>query len=410
MSLSNFGIDTGIGSLNEAIDSFQQQNMSPSDIFAAARALPTTIGGLTGIGSSIPGLGRIPLPTKGLSDILAIPGILQQGATGDWQSTLYGEDMNAHHPKFKFLFKVKFEGFGNENFYRYVHRCDKPRVRINHADVNYYNFRTRVQTHITYDPLSVSFLDEIGNSVTEFFQSYMEKQTGTSMGNYGIDQGFGPASSSEPYQNGYSQGKKIIIEQVFGNGTRSNRYTFINPRIEAFDFDELNMEDSNGNMVTINFSYDAFTTETVSQQTLYSWGQTDLLMGGGSSGEANGGGLSGANPSTQISANGMTAGTSNLYEYNPAAVLAKQAAGIDILNMNKNALGKTAMSLISRAAFNQPNVVTSAATTLVSNVSNTLKNVFNGTNMRFGGGEPTYDKSQLPTIRDDLSKQDITQE
>lgn len=393
MSLNNLGIDTGIGSISEAIDSFQQQNMSPSDILAAAQYVPSSVGGISEINSAIPKLSS-PL-SKGLGN--DTPDILRRGTSGEWQSTMYGSDMNAHHPKFKFLFKVLFIGFGNDNFYRYVHRCDKPRIRINHQDINYYNFRTRVQTSITYEPLTVSFLDEIGNSVTEFFQSYMASRTGTSLGYSGIHKGFGPASSTEPYKNGYSQGKSIIIEQVFGNGTRSNRYAFVNPRIESFDFDELNMEDSNGNMVNVTFTYDAFTTETVDQQTLYSWGATDLLRGGGTSGESNGYSSSGANPSTQSAANGQTVGTMNLYDYNPGAVLANQSAGVDILNIAKTALGEVPMSLMPRSLFNQQDVINSAGTTLSNDISSTLTNVFNGNNMRFGGGSPSYDTSQLAT-------------
>lgn len=373
--------------INAQIDQFQQQNLSPSDIFAAARTLPQTVGGITGLGSMIPGLGSIPLPTKKLNDLLAIPDILKQGTNGTWQSALYGADMNAHHPKFKFLFKVLFVGFGVQEFYRYVHRCDKPRVRINHQDVNYYNFRTRVQTSTTYDPLTMSFLDDISNTVNTFFTEYMKTRTGTANGKYGIHEGFGAASSTLPYANGYSDGRRIIIEQIFGNGTQSNRFTFINPRIESFDFDELNMEDSNGNMVNMTFTYDAFTSETVSSQTLYSWGNTDLLRGGGTSGTPNAGDSSGAGLAPQSSANNGSIGDFNLKSYQPDLILKNAAGGVDLLNMTKSVLGGNPVSMIERGVFNAAGVVGSGASTLMTNIGNSISNVFNGNNLKF----PAYD-------------------
>lgn len=384
MALKDLGINLAASGINAAIDDFQKQNLVPGDILAFANSLPTTVGGATGLGSIIPGLGRIPLPTKKLNDLLSIPQLLKTGAENTWQSTLYGSDLNAHQPKFKFLFKVLFIGFPGGEFYRYVHRCDKPRVRINHQDVNYYNFRTRVQTSVTYDPLTMSFLDDISNSVNEFFTGYMAKRTGTAQGNASIMDGFGNSGSSKPYKNGYSEGKAIIIEQIFANGTRSNRFTFVNPRIESFDFDELNMEDSNGNMVNITFSYDAFTSETVNSSTLYSWGNTDLLKGGGTSGPPNGGDTNGGG-GVQQSANGRGVGNGSQNNYNSDDTFAKTVAGFDLLNLSKGSLGETVNSLIPRGIFNQNGVIGSAATTLFNDMSNSIKNVFNGNNLKFGG-------------------------
>ena len=78
------------------------------------------------------------------------------------------------------MFKVKFEGFGAENFYYYVTRCDKPKIDFVHQDVNYYNFRTKVKTHTQFHPLSVTFYDEIQNSTNQFFVSYLKSLSGHS--------------------------------------------------------------------------------------------------------------------------------------------------------------------------------------------------------------------------------------
>lgn len=368
-------------SLSSQIDQFQAQNMSPTDILAMARKIPQTVGGIIPeLGSVIPQLGRIPIkPLNKLNDLMAIPNIIKFGTGGEFQSSLYASDLNAHHAKFKFLFKVNFIGFGTEHFYRYVHRCDKPRVRINHQDVNYYNFRTRVQTSVTYDPLSMSFLDEIGDTVNQFFTNYMKERAGTASGNYGIHTGFGPSSSSKPYKNGYSAGKKIIIEQIFMGGTKTNRFTFINPRIESFDFDELNMEDSNGNMVNIVFSYDAFTSETVDLETSYSWGKTDLLRGGGTSGPTNGHSIDGVNGQSPSSHKGMgIGGTPSNGEYQPNILQAAMSAGQSLINNAGTSIG----TLLGRPVFNQPSVVTSAATTWQRDVQSSLNSVMDGSNIK----------------------------
>ena len=247
-------------------------------------------------------------PGKALRDIIenSIPpqfrnnpnpkGLQFQGKGGEWTALHYADDLVAHHPKFKFIFKVKFDGFGaNNEFYYYVHRCDKPNITFEHQDVNYYNFRTRVLTKTIFQPISLTFLDEIGNSVNDFFVKYLNKTSGQASGKWGIDTGFGQASGTKPYERGYSTGKSIIVTQIFANGLHANEFKFINPRIESFQFDELNMEDNAGSLVTMQFSYDSLACKTVSGgggEGFYTWGNTDLFKGGGTSGLPNAGATS----------------------------------------------------------------------------------------------------------------------
>ena len=204
----------------------------------------------------------------------------ENGTARTWNPPAYAVDTIAHQPKFKFLFKVKFEGTSN-TFYYYVINADKPKVRFEHQEVNYYNFRTKVLTKMNFEPLSLTFWDEIGNSANAFFVEYMNKHSGQGSGGADIDAGMGSASSSYPYEKtGYSSLKKITIEQIFANGVASNRFHFWNPRIESFDFDSLAMEDNSGSLVTIQFNFDALTCETVDRSTIHSWGTTDIHGGG----------------------------------------------------------------------------------------------------------------------------------
>lgn len=212
-------------------------------------------------------------------------------SSGVWEAVHYANDLISHQPKYKFLFKVSLVGFPSGDSDHFVTRCDKPKIQLNHTDVNYYNFRTKVLTSVTMGPMSMTFLDEIGDSVNYFFAEYMKQVSGQAQGYTGIDNGSSTSSSSKPYKSAASVGKAIIIQQIFGNGTADNKFTFKNPRIESFDFDELSMEDStSGSTMSITFNYDALECSSGGGQPLYTWGATDIGAGGGSSNFANGGG------------------------------------------------------------------------------------------------------------------------
>lgn len=373
------------------IDAFQQQNLSPSQIFSLGNSIPQTVGGIPGIGSRIPALGKIPIPgATQLNKLLEPINSAKFGVAGSYESIHYADDLNLHFPKFKFLFKVLFSGFpGDQTFYFFVHRCDKPKIKFNHVDVNYYNFRTRVLTNTMFEPLTITFLDEIGNSVNDFFRAYTEQRSGAANGNYGIDRGWGSASSTIPYGNAYSgsYGQTIVMEQIFvdltnGGGPRSNRFTFINPRIELFEFDELSHEEGNiGSMATITFNYDAIKTETVADTTLYSWGTTDLFRAGGTSGTPNAGQVDGA---PMFGDTPPTVKKSGVYD-----ALRK---GSDLISNIPNALSNVLSPVfagpaaaISKLDTTIGTAASSATDVLSSNISATLGSITSGINSKLGG-------------------------
>ena len=385
-------VNTGeVPNINTSIDAFQQQNMSPSDTFSLGSGLPQTLSGIPFIGSRIPSLGKLNIPILDKIPALLAPlNSARFGKSGAFESVHYADDLNRHHPKFKFLFKVGFYGFpGGEEFYYYVHRCDKPKVKFNHQDVNYYNFRSRVLTSVTYEPLQIQFLDEIGNSVFDFFQAYLYQTSGTGSGNYGIDKGWGDASSTKAYPGAYSfaRGQKIVLEQVFidlnqDGGPRSNRWTFVNPRIETFDFDELTHEESStGSMANITFSYDAISAETVTDTTIYSWGNTDLFKGGGSSGVQNAGNINGNSMYAKKSDAKIKKPKKSLYE-----TLQK---GADMLINAPNALAGLVAGALSPVTGAISKGVSSVTDTVSSGLEGTMDSVSSGANMVFGGKEKT---------------------
>ena len=388
--LSSLGVGSGNTPNNifSSTDQFQQANMSPSDIFSLGGSIPQTIGGIPGIGSRIPSLAKIPIPgVQSLVNKLAPINNAKFSVDGTYESVHYADDLQIHHPKFKFLFKVKFEGFQANDFEYFVYKCEKPKVRFNHTDINYYNFRTRVLTSVIYEPLHMTFLDEVGNSVFNFFSSYIQMMSGTGQGNYGIDTGWGSSSSSIPYANGYSnkRGQKIILEQIFVNlaagtsgGPMSNRYTFLNPRIETFDFDELSHDEgSTGSNASISFSYDSILTETQTDSTIYSWGKTDLFKAGGSSGMSNSGSVDG-NPM-------YTNGGPSIK--NQIGIYGALQKGADVLSHIPNALSGLLSpilagpaAIISKLDHLGGSLLSGGIDVLSSNISTTLSSITSGMN------------------------------
>lgn len=271
----NLGGLSAVASFSNAVEQFTAQNLTPRALSAAAAVVQNQFETLLP-----PGLGNTPVGGGGLAF---------GGEGGAWTAIHYADDLIPHQPKFKFLFKVSFVGFGASQFDYYVLRCDKPRVQFNHTDVNYYNFRTKVLTSTSFQPLTCTFYDEIGNTTMDMFASYCRMVSGTASGNWGIDKGFGAASSTKPYEQAYSTARSITVEQIFANGLMSSRYKFINPRIESFDFDDLNMEETAGSLLTVTFNYDALESTVTKQSTINNWGETDLLRGGGTSGPSAGG-------------------------------------------------------------------------------------------------------------------------
>lgn len=396
-ALQKLGVNTGgvdpVGGMSEAVSQFNTQNLSPADIYRATQKFPRTVGGaIPEIGARIPELGRIPIPYPkiggAIGKALDMSSAVFFGAGGEWQTLRYGYDMNRVHPKLKFLFKVGFYGFDTRDFYYYVHRCDKPKVRLIHQDVNYYNFRTRVLTNTTFEPLSITFLDDITNSFNDFFVEYMTKHS--NQGSQGraaadINEGFGIASSSLPYKNGYSTGTAIIVEQVFANGENSNRFTFVNPRIETFDFDELAMDESAGSMCTLTFSYDALQMDTAYRSTIYSWGETDLLRGGGTSGEANAGNTSGVGDGDGGASvdNGSPLGTlgRSIGKQVDSAYGALQG-GIRTISQVPGAIADMVTGGVEKIkGYTKSSPVSSNTDVVSSNIQGTLNTISSGANM-----------------------------
>lgn len=244
-----------------------------SRVFDAAANTVRTGGGL--------GSGIIGAIKDGASDILN--STIFGGADGIWQSPKYAESLLKFAPKNKFLFKVEFVFEGsfsfNREFMYVVKSVDRPKVAFEYEEVNMYNFKTKVLRSVKHEALGLVFHDDIQNKVLDFFNEYrklyspvskmhvnqksMYEESGMDFGPNNHDKQSGSASTGALPHNRKGVLSHMILTQVFAHGSAQTRFTFINPRIEQFDFDNVDSDTSDPNTLSINFSYDGLYVDTL---------------------------------------------------------------------------------------------------------------------------------------------------
>jgi hypothetical protein len=230
--------------------------------------------------------------------------------SGAWQSTRYAADLIQYAPKHRFMFKVEFKfnptyveklmGGREKNAFTFlVKMVDRPKVEFIYEDVNYYNYRTKVLKEIRHDALSMTFIDDIGNNTTDFFNAYRKSYSPISRNAFptGLDPRMAAMTGMnfsfpliENQQDTAARGflannainvlDSVIIRQIFAHGTRMCEYTFHNPRILRFDFDEVNHETGEGNGLSVQFDYDALYVSEMKNTDgtpAPMWGKTDIL-------------------------------------------------------------------------------------------------------------------------------------
>jgi hypothetical protein len=219
-----------------------------------------------------------------------------------WYSSSYAAALagTSFRPKLKFLFKVEF-AFNDKlkeektyaqlfdkhsnDFTFLIKSVDRPKVDFDYEEeVNQYNFRTKVLKKITHRELTLTFMDDVGNRVFDFFRLLMLIYSPITRGGPERDNvSTKPTVPAQP-ASGMSflaQDKKynahrgvidatagqaikyIRVKQVFMDPSSSMRdaphvvyYDFMNPRLKSFDLDDLNHETSDPNLLTMMFDYD----------------------------------------------------------------------------------------------------------------------------------------------------------
>lgn len=223
---------------------------------------------------------------------------------GDAQTTLgerceaspYAIDLVARHPKYKFLFIVQFKtapGYGQLGTQEggpldmafVVKTSTRPNIKYNLEDVNYYNYRTKVMTKAEFEAMTMTFHDDTTNAATKFFHSYMRAMSPiTGIESEGahpdlLEQGGmdfqGRSMVANQIVNAipantYAASTGLLdgdVKQVFSeirlyhlydNGNKMNVWSFLNPRLNTLQLDDLDMSIGNeGGQLSMTFDYDS---------------------------------------------------------------------------------------------------------------------------------------------------------
>lgn len=214
----------------------------------------------------------------------------------------------SYRPKMKFLFKVEFvftaeaqaafrEVLGSatsQDFTFMVKSVDRPKIDFEYEDdVNMYNFRTKVLKKIRHRELTITFMDDVGNRVLNFFRALMmihspitrrqlireglplaQRLKAPDAKSINAGNGMLFSNPNEPTLNDNAiRGvfnsdvgniiQTIRVKQMFvdpgspiSSAVQEVIFDFLNARLVSFDLDDLNHEVSEVNIMTMQFDYD----------------------------------------------------------------------------------------------------------------------------------------------------------
>ncbi len=220
---------------------------------------------------------------------------------GSWYASSYAASLanSKFRPKLKFLFRVEFLfddkvaaqfGISNtqewkRNFTFLIKSVDRPKVDFEYEEINQYNFRTKVLKAIKHRELTMTFMDDVGNNVYEFFRFMMMVHSPITRRSANASQDIAKAytaytGSGMEFTNEFGNvndfAHRGTVNTALGNVIKAIKVTqfwlnnaeaitsaahqvsffFINPRVVSFDLDDVNHETSDPNLFTMQFDYD----------------------------------------------------------------------------------------------------------------------------------------------------------
>jgi hypothetical protein len=197
----------------------------------------------------------------------------------------YAQALIRYAPKHKFMFILQFtlkkewEGWGDHinQMAFVVKNTGRPNVNIEHEEVNFYNFWSRVAKRTVYEPVTMRFHDDSKNFGQQFFNAYLQaispisrlggyketqgmtheflENTGLSGGGkWGVDSS---ASIGALEGNNTAIIDELKVFHLFDYGRYMSVYNYKNPKILSMNLDDLDMaEGTTGNEIEIQFAYD----------------------------------------------------------------------------------------------------------------------------------------------------------
>jgi hypothetical protein len=143
----------------------------------------------------------------------------------------------------------------------------RPNQTVNLVDVNYYNYRTKVATKMEVGTATVVMYDDGDNKAHNIYTQYINAispisntQILSDIDNPLASKLFGQMSSigglpNNP--NGIIRSLSIYHFYSANSALHRTQYKYLNPKIQAFELDELSMSESDTNSISMTFVYDA---------------------------------------------------------------------------------------------------------------------------------------------------------
>lgn len=158
-----------------------------------------------------------------------------------------------------------------------VKRATRPNPTVNYVDLNFYNYRTKAATSVDYGTVTVTFYDDGDGRMHEMFQLYLQRISPVANN---INMNLLDNPSSVPFGEMSSLGsvgnnpngpiRAINIYHYYKSGANllATSYKYINPKIQTFELDELDMSESDVNTITMTFTYDGVVIDNLAGNVL----------------------------------------------------------------------------------------------------------------------------------------------
>ena len=206
-----------------------------------------------------------------------LPGLTVQAEKANVGTEFAGRDA----PKMKFLYTLSFKfgevltGYiseGSDDMASNTYDCKtvtRPNINITYTEVNSYNYRTRIPTKMNPGTVTVTFYDDNDNTARQLLQAvmqYMSPITNISSEEFYLNDDPWRWSSIGGFTDGDVRGaiRSMRITHHFSsdytgdeNSHAMIHYDYMNPQLQDFNWEELDMGASESAMITATFVYDS---------------------------------------------------------------------------------------------------------------------------------------------------------
>lgn len=188
-----------------------------------------------------------------------------------------GEDA----PKLRFLFTVAFEldnslgiDLGHVDMDKIRYACKsatRPSQTIEYQDVNSYNYRFKVATKVDNGTATIVFYDDNKNTALNIIRNYMmavspisRRRAGPGYYNQQEDVQLWASIGPLPNENPDGLIKTLKVSHHYNSQYSTSdadrqivHYDYINPKLQNFMMEDLDMSSSEASMITLTFVYDS---------------------------------------------------------------------------------------------------------------------------------------------------------